>query len=269
MIPAVDPQARRRNRRGYRIKGSRVLPHARLSGSRFPHDVRPVCPQPAVDRAADDAADDRRHPEQPQLAQCTGTREQGHAGRTGGVDRGIGHRNADQVDQRERQTDGDRRETDRRAAVGGAWNTRTACRPASTLPIRSPCTKCATARSPGCGSRRRAEPSRCALSRRAGADWRHSRGVASASQRNACTGSVTPITISPARMQRRNGTVPGRPRKSSGARVIFSADGEKSSAAREKSSARRAGERRTPSKKLGRPGYLPGLRRKKLDVPGR
>ena len=64
----------------------------------------------AVDQRAQQGADDRRHPEQPQLRERPAADEDRHAGAARRVHRGVGHRDADQVDQRQAQADGDRRE---------------------------------------------------------------------------------------------------------------------------------------------------------------
>ena len=59
------------------------------------------------------APSDRRHPEQPQLLQRPAADEQRRAGAARRVHRGVGDRDADQVDQRQAQADGDRREAGR------------------------------------------------------------------------------------------------------------------------------------------------------------
>src|SRR5690606_1645356 len=61
--------------------------------------------QHRVERTGGRRADQRRHPEQPQLAGRTVTVEERHTGRARRVDRGVGDRDGDQVDQREREPD--------------------------------------------------------------------------------------------------------------------------------------------------------------------
>src|SRR5262249_55649236 len=74
--------------------------------------------QPAVQDTAGSAAENWRHPEQPQLRQRpTADKERGpRAAR--GIYRRIGDGNADQMDQRQRQPDGNRRKSDRGLAMG-------------------------------------------------------------------------------------------------------------------------------------------------------
>src|SRR5271163_2383081 len=62
----------------------------------------------------DGSADDRRHPEEPQLLQrpaaaTTNRENQCRTSAARGVDRGVGDRHADQVNERQRQPDSDRR----------------------------------------------------------------------------------------------------------------------------------------------------------------
>src|SRR5262245_59276128 len=52
---------------------------------------------PVVDHAADHGADQRSDPEQPELAQGPAADEQRGPGAAGRVDRGVGHRDADQM----------------------------------------------------------------------------------------------------------------------------------------------------------------------------
>src|SRR5260221_13698884 len=70
-----------------------------------------------VGERADDGADDRGYPEQPELLQRPAADKQRRAGAPRRVHRGIRHRNADQVDQREAEADRNRRETRGRAPV--------------------------------------------------------------------------------------------------------------------------------------------------------
>ena len=63
------------------------------------YDAGRLIAQPAIDNAADSAADQRRNPEQPELLQGPAADEQRRAGAARRVDRGVGDRNADQMDQ--------------------------------------------------------------------------------------------------------------------------------------------------------------------------
>ena len=58
-----------------------------------------------MDHAGHHGADDRRDPEQPELLERPAADEQRRTGAARRVHRRVGHRNADQVDQRERETD--------------------------------------------------------------------------------------------------------------------------------------------------------------------
>src|SRR3546814_1544432 len=57
-------------------------------------------------------------PEEPQLLERQPADDERRAGAARRVDRGVGHGDRNQVDQGERKSDRDRRETRRRAAVG-------------------------------------------------------------------------------------------------------------------------------------------------------
>ncbi len=76
--------------------------------------------KPAMDRAEEQAADDRRHPGQPELAERPATREHRDAGAARRIDRGVGDRGADQVDQRQGEADGERPEAGRGSRIGRA-----------------------------------------------------------------------------------------------------------------------------------------------------
>ena len=85
-----------------------------VSGQLFAHHRRTLACIRAdrlVDETADQPADDGRQPEQPQLLQGPAARDQGGTGAACRIDRGVGHRDRDQVDQRQRQPDRDRCET--------------------------------------------------------------------------------------------------------------------------------------------------------------
>jgi hypothetical protein len=72
----------------------------------------------AIERGAQQRADDRRYPEEPQLADGPVADEQGNAVASGRVHRGVGDRDAGPVDQREGQADGKRRAA-RRSPLAG------------------------------------------------------------------------------------------------------------------------------------------------------
>ncbi|KAG1259587.1 hypothetical protein G6F65_015275 [Rhizopus arrhizus] len=78
-----------------------------------------VVADPLVDDAADRAAQQRGDPEQPQLADRTAAGEERHGSGAGRVHRGVGDRDADQVDQGQREADRQRREAGRCLAMGG------------------------------------------------------------------------------------------------------------------------------------------------------
>jgi hypothetical protein len=60
-----------------------------------------------IDGGAKGAPDDRRHPEEPQLRDGSPADEHRDAGAARGIHRRVGDGNADQVDEREAQPDGD------------------------------------------------------------------------------------------------------------------------------------------------------------------
>src|SRR6516165_10067513 len=78
--------------------------------------------EPGIQDARHKRAHNRRYPERPKLAQRPAAHEEGRPGASRGVDRKIVHRNADQMDQRQAQPDGDAREPLGRARVGCAQN---------------------------------------------------------------------------------------------------------------------------------------------------
>lgn len=69
------------------------------------------------DQFAGHAARNGSQPEQPELIHRPVALEQGDAGRSRGIDVRVGHRDADQVDQRQGQADRDAGQTRRRALV--------------------------------------------------------------------------------------------------------------------------------------------------------
>ena len=62
-----------------------------------------------IDSGTKQSADDRRHPEKPQLLDRPASDKHGDAGAARRVDGGVRHRDADQVDQRQAEADRDRR----------------------------------------------------------------------------------------------------------------------------------------------------------------
>ena len=74
----------------------------------------------AIRHRSKDRAENRRNPEEPELADRPSAGEERNARASRGVDGRIGHGNADEVDQRQRKTDGERRKACRRAFVGRA-----------------------------------------------------------------------------------------------------------------------------------------------------
>ena len=68
-----------------------------------------VARHPAMEEAGSGGADDRHYPEQPQLLQSPATDKDRLTGTTSWINRGIGDRDADQVNQRQAQANGNRR----------------------------------------------------------------------------------------------------------------------------------------------------------------
>ena len=75
-----------------------------------------------MDAGADDGTNNRRQPKQPELLDGPAASEEYHAGRARRVDRGVGDRDQDQMDQRQRQTDGNGCKASRNAFAGRAQN---------------------------------------------------------------------------------------------------------------------------------------------------
>lgn len=75
-----------------------------LGGAGGPHAGQPLAQElvgleEPRGEAGEDGAEERRHPEHPQLRERPAADEDCGAGRAGGVDRGIGDREVDEVDQ--------------------------------------------------------------------------------------------------------------------------------------------------------------------------
>src|SRR5215813_2975109 len=71
--------------------------------------------EPQVSPSAEDGTDNWCHPEEPQLSECPASDKDGWTCTSGRIDRGVGDRNADQMDERQRQTDGDTSKPNRRS----------------------------------------------------------------------------------------------------------------------------------------------------------
>jgi len=71
-----------------------------------------------VCNTADNAAENRGHPEEPELLDGCTANEHCHCGRAGRVHRRVGHRDRDEVDEREAEADSDRGKACRSATVG-------------------------------------------------------------------------------------------------------------------------------------------------------
>src|SRR4030095_11049942 len=76
--------------------------------------------EPAIYDTCKRGSDERRYPKQPELAECPAANDHGRSGATRRVNRGIGNWDAYEVNQRETQSDGDRRQSLGCALVGGA-----------------------------------------------------------------------------------------------------------------------------------------------------
>ena len=72
-----------------------------------------------VGNTADHAAENRGDPEEPELLDGSAANEHGHSGRASRVHGGVGHRDRDEVDEREAETDSNRGKACRSATVGG------------------------------------------------------------------------------------------------------------------------------------------------------
>src|SRR5262249_13406068 len=84
------------------------------------HSSRGALFQPASHGAADDGAQDPRHPEEPDLAQRRRAAKQGAPQAARRIDGSVGDRDSNDMDGCQRQTDGNRRETGRGAFRRGA-----------------------------------------------------------------------------------------------------------------------------------------------------
>src|SRR4051812_42735107 len=76
--------------------------------------------QVAPDQGADGGADQRGKDEEPELAERPVLRKYRSCDRAGGIDRGIGHGDADEVHDREAETDGERGKAGWRGLAGRA-----------------------------------------------------------------------------------------------------------------------------------------------------
>src|SRR6185369_5942713 len=76
--------------------------------------------QTRISDSSECSASDRRKPEQPELTERPATDEHCRPGAARGIDGQVGNRNANQVDQGQRETDWDGREAGRRTTVGRA-----------------------------------------------------------------------------------------------------------------------------------------------------
>ena len=73
-----------------------------------------------VGDTANHAAENRGDPEEPELLDGSAANEHGHSGRASRVHGGVGHRDRDEVDEREAEADGNRGKACRCATVGSA-----------------------------------------------------------------------------------------------------------------------------------------------------
>ena len=73
--------------------------------------------KPAINHAAENTADQRRDPEQPELRDRGAADDERRAGAARRIDRRVGHRNAHEINERQAQADRQRRKTRRRLAV--------------------------------------------------------------------------------------------------------------------------------------------------------
>ena len=73
-----------------------------------------------VSETSDDATENGSDPEEPKLFQSGTADENRNGSRTGRIHGSVRHRNADEMNQGEAKTDGDRSKTSRSAAIGSA-----------------------------------------------------------------------------------------------------------------------------------------------------
>lgn len=76
--------------------------------------------QALVAQATNHATENRGDPEEPELLDGSAANEHCHCGRAGRVHGGVGHRDRDEVDEREAEADSDRGKASRCATVGSA-----------------------------------------------------------------------------------------------------------------------------------------------------
>jgi len=79
--------------------------------------TRRLCGHDAIRDARQRSADDRCHPEHPELSDGPTADEKSGTGASRRIHRGVGHGNADQVDESKAETDGDRSESGRGARI--------------------------------------------------------------------------------------------------------------------------------------------------------
>ena len=93
-----------------------------LSAAGYRRLVDVTLQERAMEESGDEGADDGRDPEEPELVDRPATDEERGRGATRRIHRGVGDRNADEMDERERETDREAGEADRGTLVGGAEN---------------------------------------------------------------------------------------------------------------------------------------------------
>src|SRR6056297_1855912 len=113
--PRLRPHARTRRpeRSGAAPSGRLHLVGRSVGRIRRGQNARP-------DQTAERRSHQRGDPEHPELAERARLGEEGHGGGPRRIDRGVRHRNGDQVDQRQPEADRDRREAGRRLGRGRA-----------------------------------------------------------------------------------------------------------------------------------------------------
>src|SRR5581483_12034607 len=111
-------------RRSPRLPATRFTPEARVSPRRLSLDAsrdRWLREGSLEDRSMDEArerrAGDRRDPEEPELRDRPAADEERRSRAARGIHRRVRDRDADQVDERQREPDRDPRESDRRAEM--------------------------------------------------------------------------------------------------------------------------------------------------------
>ena len=100
----------------------KLPPERKSPETRALQRINHVFQQGAIQHAAEDPADDRHDPEQPQLLQSPAALENRYRGAARRVDRGVGNRNADQMDEGQRQADSDGGKARRGMFIGRAMD---------------------------------------------------------------------------------------------------------------------------------------------------